>query len=94
MYKTQLERSMIGENISLSVVKERGEEGTHYALLRISLFGKSSYAVCVIGEDYAMETLGENAELAEMFFDTVVKEAVSPVHMHDVVCDFKRGEAE
>ena len=91
MYKTQLEKSVIGENVCLSVIKERGEEKEHYALLRISLFGRSSYAVCVLGEDYALETVGESEEQAELLFDTVIRESVSPMHIHDVVTDFRHG---
>lgn len=90
MYKTKLQRSVIGENISLSVVKEGGEDSVRYALLRIGLFGRNAYAVCVLGEEYALETLGYDGERAEGIFDTIVREGVSVLHVSDVIADLRR----
>ena len=90
MYKTQLEKFVVGENISTSVVSEKESKGAHYALVRISLFGKDSFAICILGNGYAFETVGENAKESKRIFDLVVKESASPAHLFDIVCDFRR----
>lgn len=90
MYKTQLEKFVVGENISTSVVTEKESKGTHYALVRISLFGKDSFAVCILGDGYALETVGENAKESKKLFDLLVKESAAPEHLFDIVSDFRR----
>ena len=90
MYKAQIEKSVIGENIGLTVVRECGEDSTRYALIRMGIFGKSSYAVCVLGDEYALETLGEDGESAEEMFDMLVRNSVSPIQVYEVVSDLRR----
>ena len=92
MYKTQLEKFVIGENISTSVVAEKESKGVHYALVRIGLFGKDSFAICILGDGYAFETVGENAKKSKKIFDLIVKEMASPTHLFDIVSDFRREE--
>lgn len=94
MYKTRIEKFLLGDNISVSVVKEHGDSSGHYALVKIGLFGMNSYAICVLGDDYALETVGDSLEAAELLFDTAVREGVSPMHVYDVVSDFRHGEGE
>lgn len=90
MYKTDIEKFVLGENISISVIREEGEELAHYALLKISLFGKTTYAVCALGDGYALECIGGDEELAGSFFGMLIRENVSPTHLFDVVSDFRR----
>lgn len=90
MYKTQIEKFVVGENIATSVVTEKDNQGAHYALLRISLFGKDSFAVCVLGDGYALETVGEEAKVAQQLFELIVREGASPTHLFDIVTDFRR----
>ena len=92
MYKTQTEKFLLSENISLSVIRESGSENGHYALLRIGLFGMNGYALCVLGEDYAIETVGTCYEEAERLFMLAVREGISAVHLFDVVSDHRREE--
>ena len=90
MYKTQIEKFAVGENISTSVMIEKEAQGAHYALLRISMLGKNSFAICILGDGYAFETVGENAKESKRLFDLIVKESASPTHLFDIVSDFRR----
>ncbi len=90
MYKTQTKNFLLGENISISVLKETDSGAAHYALLKVGLFGMNVYALCALGEDYAFETVGASLEAAEGLFDTVVAQGVSPTHVFDVVSDFRK----
>lgn len=90
MFKTQIERFVVGENLSTSVIVEKDGRGAHYALLRISLFGKDSFAICVLGDGYALETVGENERESRKLFELIVKETASPTHLFDIVSDFRR----
>lgn len=91
MYKTQTKNFLLGENISISVLRETESETAHYALLKVGLFGMNVYTLCALGEDYAFETVGASLEEAEGLFDTVVAQGVSPTHIFDVVSDFRKG---
>ena len=90
MYKTQIEKFVVGDNIATSVVVEKDCGDSHYALLRISLFGKDSYAVCALGDGYALETVGEDVKSAQQIFELIAKAAASPIHLFDIVTDFRR----
>lgn len=92
MYKTQTENFLLGENISISVLKETEDRATHYALLKVGLFGMNVYALCALGEDYAFETVGSSLEEAEGLFCSVVEGGVSPSHILDVVSDFRKAK--
>ena len=94
MYKTQTENCIIANNITISVLKECTVSSGHYALLRISIFGAGTYALCVLGEDYAMEIVGESHADAERIYELAVREGVSPVHLFDVVGDIRREANE
>ena len=90
MYKTDIEKFVMGDNISISVIREEGEELAHYAFLKISLFGMATYAICALGDGYALECIGEDEEEAKAFYETAVKENLSPTHLFDVVTDYRR----
>ena len=90
MYKTQIEKFVVRENISTSVMIEKNTNGAHYALVKISLFGKESFAICVLGDGYAFETVGESARESKRLFDLVVKEEASPTHLFDIISDFRK----
>ena len=92
MYKTQIEKFLLGDNLTVSVVREKGESGAHYSLIKIGLFAMNVYAICILGEDYALETVGSSQKDAERTFDLVVSERVSPTHLYDVISDLKHGE--
>ena len=93
MYKTEIKNFVLGDNISISVMQERGESGSHYGLLKISLFGRATYAICVLGDGYALECVGENEEDAMGMFEMTVSEKVSPIHLFDIISDL-RHESE
>ena len=89
MNKTQIEKFLLGDNLTLSVVKEKEEQGAHYALVKVGLFAMNVYAICILAEDYAFESVGECAEDAERLFDLLVSERLSPDHLYEVISDFK-----
>lgn len=90
MYETGTEAFALCENIGIEVLKEMGVGAARYALIRIGLFGKTTYAVCVLGDGYAFETLGENAEAAEDLFELIAGGQASPEHVFDIVTDARR----
>lgn len=93
MYKTETENFILTNNISLEVMREKGSDTAHYALIRIGLFGKITYGICVLGDGYAMETLGENEEDALATFELIMNEGASPAHIFDIVTDRRRERA-
>lgn len=90
MYKNGIEKFVVGNSIDISVLREESKQGTHYAFMKISLFGKSTYAICALGDGYAFEVLGENFEECDDFFALVLRTAPSPCHIFDAVSDFRR----
>ena len=90
MFKTEIEKFVMGDNISISVIKEDGEELAHYAFLKIGLFGRATYAICALGDGYALECVGEDEAEAMNFFEMAVRENLSPMHLFDAVTDYRR----
>ncbi len=89
MYKNRVENFLVGNNIDVSILREETERDTHYVLLKISLFGKSTYAVCALGDGYSFEVLGEKDEECNAFFELILRTSPSPCHIYDVVSDFR-----
>ena len=92
MYKTQIEKFLLGENLTVSVIKEKDQGTAHYALIKIGLFAMNAYAICILGEEYAIETVGGSKKDAEDLFALSVREGVSPTHLYDVIADFRRED--
>lgn len=90
MYKTQTQNFILANNIGLEVVREQEVGETHYALVRIGIFGKTTYGICVLGDGYAMETLGECEKEAEETFELIMREGAAPEHIFDIVTDRRR----
>ncbi len=90
MYKNGVEKFTVGNNLHLSVLNEITESDTHYVLVKISLFGKATYALCALGDGYAFEVIGESEEAAQGFFGLISEQAPSPCHLFDVVSDYRR----
>lgn len=90
MHETKIDNFILANNIDLEVVLEKSRGGVHYALMRIGLFGQRTYAVCILGDGYALETVGEIEEDALELFDLMMDGGVSPEHVFDVVSDFRR----
>lgn len=93
MYRTETENFILSNNIGLEVVRENMSGQAHYALVRIGLFGKTTYGICVLGDGYAMETLGECEEDAVETFELIMKENAAPEHIFDIVTDRRRERA-
>ena len=89
MNKTQIENSLLGENLTLEVMRERKELGAHYALVKIGLFAMSIYAICILAQDYAFESVGESLDEAERLFELSVSERLSSEHLGEVISDLK-----
>ena len=92
MYKTKTQNFLVTENIGLTVVKEICTEKGYYVLFKIGILGKSTYGICILGDEYALETVCEDADVATDMFDTVIKQEVSPCHLFDVVNDFRHSQ--
>ena len=90
MFRTQIEKFLVGENIATSVIREKGNGSAHYVLLRISLFGKDSFAICVLDNEYALESVGDDAKYAMSLFELIVKEAALPSQLFDIITDQRR----
>ena len=90
MYKNRVEKFSVGNNVDMCVLREESEQGIHYALLKIGIFGKITYAICALGDGYALEVLGENESSSTDFFELVLRAAPSPCHIFDIVSDFRR----
>ncbi len=92
MYKSGVEKFMVGNNIHLSVICEATEGENHYVFMKISLFGKDTYAICALGDGYSLEVIGEDEHNSREFFKTVLKQNPSPCHLFDIVSDFRHEE--
>ncbi len=91
MYKTKIEKFLLGDNLTVSVIEEKSDGAAHYALLKIGFFAMNIYAICILGEDYAVETVGDSQSSAQDLFELCVKEGVSPTHLYDVISDFRQS---
>ncbi len=90
MYKSRVEEFLVGNNINLSVMREESKNESHYVLIKVSLFGKNTYEICVLGDGYALEVIGEDECEAIEFFEILLKNAPSPYHIYDIVSDFRK----
>ena len=91
MYKSGVEKFLVGNNVDVSVLREETEHQTHYVLMKISLFGKDTYAICALGDGYAIEIIGDTEAQAAEFFEIVLKGAPEPCHIYDIVTDYRRA---
>ncbi len=90
MYRTKTESFVVEGNINMSVLREQSEGGGHYALMKISLFGRNTYGICVLGDGHSIEIVGNDEGEANELFDIVVNEAPEPCHMFDIITDYRR----
>jgi len=81
----------MANNIDISVIREQSERMEHYVLLKIGFLGRSTYAICVFGNGYALESVGEDETLANALYETVLRNGLSPEHVFDIVTDFRRN---
>ena len=93
MNRTQTDKFPLTSNIDVTVIKEIKEGGEYYALVKISVFGWHSYGVCMLGDEYAFESVGDDIKNATELFDIVVNEMPEPSQLFDVVTDFRHGKA-
>ena len=90
MYKNGVEKFLVGNNVDITVLREENEKETHYVLMKISLFGKVTYALCALGDGYALEIIGEQDNEAYEFFELILQEAPEPCHIFDIITDHRR----
>ena len=93
MYRTQTENFSVASNINVSVIREVKENGAYYAFVKISLFGMSTYGICMLANGYAFEIVGDDAENASELFELVLEQSPAVEHMFDIVTDFRRQKA-
>ena len=82
---------LMANNIDIAVVREQNERMAHYVLLKIGFLGRNTYAICVFGDGYALESVGEDEALANTLYETVLRNGLAPEHVFDVVTDFRRN---
>ena len=82
---------LMANNIDISVVKEQNERMEHYVLLKIGFLGRNTYAICVFGNGYALESVGDDEALAHTLYETVLRNGLAPEHVFDVITDFRRN---
>ncbi len=96
MYETKVENDTRNEvfsvqgNIDISVLREESDGIGHYCLFKISLLGRDTYGICVLGNGHAVEIVGEEQKTAESFFERILLSSPSPCHLFDIVVDFRR----
>ena len=90
--KTNSENFLVTNNINISVLNEQNFGDMNYALIKINLFGKGTYCICVIGNGYALECLGEDEEFSKNIFDTVIKGKPDAEHIWDIVTDARHAQ--
>ena len=90
--KTNTENFLVANNIDMSVICECDSEDSHYALVKINLLGRNTYCICVLGDGYAFECLGESEEAARKFFEIASKSIPAPDQVFDIVTDMRREQ--
>lgn len=93
MYRTEAEKFSVANNIDVSVIREEHDRTLYYALLKISIFGRNTFGICMLGDGYAFESIGEDLDEACAIFELILTQAPSVEHMFDIVTDFRRGRA-
>ena len=93
MHTKQTENLLLAENIDVSAIKEVKRGGEYYALVKISLLGRDSYGICILGSGYAFESLGDSIDNAAALFELIVADAPAIEQLFDIVSDFRREKA-
>ena len=90
MYRTQTEKFSVASNIDVSVIKEVSEKGAYYAFVKMTFFGMNTYGICMLGDGYAFESVGDDIKEAAELFELVVSQSPAVEHVFDIVTDFRR----
>lgn len=80
-------------NCAASCVERQTRGQAQYLLLRLTAEEKQAYAIWILNEEsHALSGLGEERCLAEKLFLQAVEGELSPLHLHDWVCDCEKSE--
>ena len=72
------------------VWEKKNGEVTYY-LCELQIMKKSFYAVYVQGKDLGrMEIVGDNMKIARLAWNAMCEGCLSPIHLYDWICDFRR----
>ena len=77
------------KSIGVEKIKEIENEGIEYLFVRINICQNESFAICILGEEFAFESLGEDRKEAEKMFDVLVENGVSAIHLEEILHDIK-----
>ena len=88
--KTNRNNFLMANNIGISVMLQEDAGATRYALIKIDIFGKNTYCLCIDDDNFSFECVGEDELFARSFFATVLRTFPKSEHLFDVVTDARR----
>lgn len=77
------------KEVAVEMVKESQDEGMGYSLLKLSVKRRSTFCICIDGEELSCEGVGNSLSRALEIFDTVHSNRVSPEHLSEILYDLR-----
>ena len=77
------------KNISVEKIREVHCEDREYIMIKLNLCNKEIFAICVVGEEFAFESLGNDYCEANRIFELLVQNIVSEIHLEEILHDIK-----
>ena len=77
------------KNISVEKIRDVHCEDREYIMIKLNLCNKETFAICVVGEEFAFESLGNDYCEANRIFGLLVQNIVSEIHLEEILHDIK-----
>ena len=77
------------KNTGAEIIKEIQNEGIEYVMIKVNVYDKEAFCICILGEEMGFESLGTDYQEANEIFELLSKNRVSVLHLEEILYDIK-----